>query len=113
MKRFPLSLGAFALALSASSISPGAVAAESPFPPAQEVKTFECETLNMPSFPTMSLGECMAISRTTTLQNSGAGVIASCKGNEEFNPDLFYLIYDSLADCIQQQLKGPPPPPLP
>ena len=110
MERLSLSLGAFALALSASSALPSAAAAESPFLPPQILKPILCEELNMPEFPTMSLGECMSLITVTTLQNSGAVVVASCKGNEEFNPDLFYSDFDSVQECIQLLPKGPPNP---
>ncbi|MGN6850251.1 MAG: hypothetical protein ACTHJK_12390, partial [Sphingomicrobium sp.] len=64
----------------------------------------------MPNFPTMSLGECISGDKTTTLQNSGAWIIAVCKGNEEFNPDWFYSVFDSVQECIQAGPKGPPTP---
>ena len=110
MKLTLLGLGGFAFALSASAFTSTPAAAGSPFSPPQEVKKVICEELNMPYFPTMSLGECISGDRVVTLQNSGAAVIASCKGNEEFNPEWFYSVFDSVQECIQLQPKGPPHP---
>ena len=109
MKRSSLSLGTFAFALSASAFSSGPASAGSPFTPPQEVKQVICEEFNMPYFPTMSLGECISGDRVFTLQNSGAVTIA-CRGNEEFNPEIFYAQFDSVQECIQSQPKGPPHP---
>lgn len=96
MKRLLLSLAALSLA-SAFPVTPALAAA--PNPPDFGMLDF-CRTVGVPTFPDLSLGDCVA-SRTTSTVGAYEGWSEHvCFFYQNELPDEFYAVYDDYAACV-------------